>query len=99
MCSCRYHYNLAQDAQIASSRSGEKNKFFCNFMKICECNISHVPVVQPVFFPLFLVFLQVAMPHTFLLLHGKAVVAGEVPDAVLGILEQVLPTDDSLPGR
>lgn len=68
-------------------------------MKICVCNISHVPVVQPVFFTLFLVFLQVAIPHMSLLLPGKAVVAGEVADAVLGILEQVSPTDDSLPGR
>lgn len=48
---------------------------------------------------LFLVFLQVAIPHPSLLLSGKAAVAGEVGDAVLGTLEKVSPTDDDLLGR
>lgn len=44
-------------------------------------------------------FLQVAIPHLSILSPGKAAVAGEVADAVLGILEKVSPTDDGFPGR
>lgn len=96
---CRYHYNLAQDAQIASSGSGEK----INFAVISRRSVYATSLMfqwySLCFSPFSLVFLQVAIPHTSLLLPGKAVVAGEVAGAVLGILEQVSPTDDSLPGR
>lgn len=59
---------------------------------------SRVPVLHHVFCTLFLVFLPVAIPHLSLLLPGKAAVAGEVADAVLGMVEQVSPTDDGFPG-
>lgn len=62
-------------------------------MKTCVCNISHIPVLQPVFCTHFLVFLQAAIPHPLLLLPGKAPLAGEVADAELGILEKVSPTE------
>jgi len=54
-------------------------------MNTCVCNISHIPVVEPVFLTLFFCSWGVAIPHPPLLLPGKAAVAGEVADAVLDI--------------